>query len=200
MSRQGSSRRFSRTIARLSALARTLSLFSMASPHGLSMNLNPANVTLQSGGSANSILTVFTTNGTGLGTYQVTVTGFSPGLSRSVTLAVTVAASQQQSFTLSVNPTHLTVVQGSAASTTVTVGSVNGFSGTVTLTAASSPPGLSVTISPTTIVGKGTATIKDVGSAPGNHTFEVAGNCCNITRSATLLLTITAPPPAPQDF
>jgi hypothetical protein len=116
-----------------------------------------------------------------------------------VTLAVTVAASQQQSFTLSVNPTHLTVVQGSAASTTVTVGSVNGFSGTVTLTAASSPPGLSVTISPTTIVGNGTATVTVVGSAPGNYTVAVTGNCCNMTRSANFLVTVTSPPP-PPDF
>ena len=123
--------------------------------------------------------------------------GLALGVALCGALAVTVAASQQQSFTLSVNPTHLTVVQGSAASTTVTVGSVNGFSGTVTLTAASSPPGLSVTISPTTIVGNGTATVTVVGSAPGNFTVAVTGNCCNMTRSAAFLVTVTSPPPPP---
>jgi uncharacterized membrane protein len=191
---RGSSGTSTLTITSLNGFAGTVSMFSTASPSGLFMSQNPANVTLQSGGSANSILTVFTTNGTGLGTYQVTVTGFSGNLSRSVTLSVNVVTSQQ-SFTLSINPLHLNIVQGSAGTTTVTVGSVNGFSGTVTLTAVSNSPNLSTSISPTTIAGNGTATVTVVGSANGNYTVTVTGNCCNMTRSATFSVTVTSPPP-----
>src|SRR5205807_1430551 len=130
---QGSSGKSTLTITSLNGFAGTVSMFSMASPPGLSMSLNPANVTVQSGGSANSILTVFTTNGTGLDTYQVTVTGFSPGLSRSVTLAVTVTSPPPPpDFILTISPTNQTIRRSSTATYTVTVRGTNGFNGTVT--------------------------------------------------------------------
>src|SRR5437016_2273066 len=137
---RGSSATSTLTVTSLNGFAGTVSMFAMASPPGLSMSLNPANVTLQSGGTANSIFSVFTTNGTGLGTYQVTVTGFSPGLSRSVTLAVTVTSPPPPpAFTLTVSPTNQTIRRGSTATYTITVKGTNGFNGTVTLSATVSP-------------------------------------------------------------
>jgi len=173
-------------------------MFSMASPSGLSMSLNPANVTLRSGGTANSILTVFTTNGTSLGTYQVTVTGFSPGLSRSVTLAVTVTSPPPPpDFTLTVSPTNQTIHRGSTATYTITVRGTNGFNGTVTLSATISPvnrhgPALSL---PSTVGPYSTSTLTAStghNTPQGIYTITVKATSGSLVHTFTITLNVTA--------
>ena len=173
-------------------------MFAIASPPGLSMSLNPANVTVQSGGSANSILTVFTTNGTGLDTYQVTVTGFSPGLSRSVTLAVTVTSPPPPpDFTLTVSPTNQTIRRGSTATYTITVKGTNGFNGTVTLSATVSPvnrhgPILSL---PSTVGPYSTSTLTVAtghNTPQGLYTFTVKATSGSLVHTFTITLNVTA--------
>jgi len=195
---QGSSGKSTLTIASLNGFAGTVSMFSMASPPGLSMSLNPANVTLLSGGTANSILTVFTTNGTGLGTYQVTVTGFSPGLSRSVTLAVTVTSPPPPpDFTLAVSPTNQTIHRGSTATYTITVRGTNGFNGTVTLSATISPvnrhgPTLSL---PSTVgpYSTSTLTVSTGHNTPqGLYTITVKATSGSLVHTFTTTLNVTA--------
>src|SRR6266487_4572232 len=195
---QGSSGKSTLTIASLNGFAGTVSMFSMTNPSGLSMSLNPANVTLQSGGSANSILTVFTTNGTGLGTYKVTVTGFSAGLSRSVTLAVTVTSPPPPpDFTLTVSPTNQTVHRGSTATYMITVKGTNGFNGTVTLSATISPvnrhgPTLSL---PSTVGPYSTSTLTVAtghNTPQGLYTITVKATSGSLVHTFTITLNVTA--------
>ena len=195
---QGSSGKSTLTIASLNGFAGTVSMFSMTNPSGLSMSLNPANVTLQSGGSANSILTVFTTNGTGLGTYKVTVTGFSAGLSRSVTLAVTVTSPPPPpDFTLTVSPTNQTAHRGSTATYMITVKGTNGFNGTVTLSATISPvnrhgPTLSL---PSTVGPYSTSTLTVAtghNTPQGLYTITVKATSGSLVHTFTITLNVTA--------
>ena len=58
--------------------------------NGLSSSLNPVSVTLSSGSSASSTLTIKTTNSTNSGTYQVTIKGTSGSISHSITIRVTI--------------------------------------------------------------------------------------------------------------
>jgi uncharacterized membrane protein len=162
------------------------------------MSLNPANVTLVSGGTANSILTVFTTNGTGLGTYQVTVTGFSPGLSRSVTLAVTVTSPPPPpDFSITVSPTNQTIHRGSTATYTITVMGMNGFNGTVTLSGTISPvnrhgPALSL---PSTVGPYSTSTLTVAtghNTPQGIYTITVKATSGSLVHTFTITLNVTA--------
>ncbi len=93
----GSSGNATVTLMSQNGFAGKVNLTATVSPPGPTLSFNPATVTLTSGGSATSTLTIGTTSGlyssTGLGTYAVTVTATgSPSLSHSVTLSVAVIA------------------------------------------------------------------------------------------------------------
>jgi hypothetical protein len=69
----------------------------------------------------------------------------------------------KKDFTLSLNPTSLTVQQGSSGTTTLTITPQNGFTGTASLSLVGAPSGVS--LSPTSVTVS--------GSSPVNQTFTV---------------------------
>jgi len=66
-------------------------------------------------------------------------------------LVVHSSTSTAPDFTVTSNPSMLTVAQGSSTSATITLASLNGFTGTVILTAAVSPSGPAISFSSTSI-------------------------------------------------
>jgi len=97
-------------------------------------------------------------------------------------------------FTISANPSALSVPFGSTGSSIVGVSPVNGLTDTVTL--SPNYPGLSCNLNPTTIAGSGTATLSCSGLATGTYPATVtgtAGRYNELTRSTTITFTI-------QDF
>jgi serine protease len=124
-----------------------------------------------------------------------TVTGGRLNLFRAVS-AVTPPAPD---FTMGATPPTQSVVQGVSASYTVSVSSVNGFSGAVDLTINGLPAGASATLTPGTISGGAGSSILDVttaGVAPGSYTLTVTGTSGTTVRSTSVVLTVTAPPAA----
>ncbi|MBK6795224.1 MAG: hypothetical protein IPG76_00055 [Acidobacteria bacterium] len=84
-------------------------------------------------GSVNSTLTLCTTSQSPLGTFSnLYVEGQGGGLTRNSS-TFGVAITSPGDFAVSVSPTSRTVVQGQSTTYTVTVQSVSGFSGPVTL-------------------------------------------------------------------
>jgi hypothetical protein len=117
-----------------------------------------------------------------------------------VALLLTLAAhgSSSPNFTLSLNPTSLTVQRGSSGTTQLTITPQGGFTGTVNLSLVGAPSG--VTLSPTSVsvTGSGPVTRNltvSVGSgvATGTYNLQVRATSGSLTKTAGLSLTVSAP-------
>src|SRR6058998_3059180 len=78
-------------------------------------------------------------------------------------------------FMLSANPGSVSFASGLSATSTISLHATGGFTGTVDLTATSSPAGISVTCVPSGISGTQTSTCTLGGSTPGSYTVTVTG-------------------------
>jgi hypothetical protein len=104
-------------------------------------------------------------------------------------------------FTLPLNPTSLTVQQGSSGQTTLTVTSQNGFTGTVNLSLVdgSGNPVPGITLAPTSVSVTGSSYVSqnltvNVGSnvAPNTYILQLRATSGSLTKAANLSLTVTA--------
>ena len=100
-------------------------------------------------------------------------------------------------FTLSASPTSQSIAAGSSGTFSITIQGLNGFTGTVTLSASSSVSGIITSFDTTTITGgSGTATLTVQTSStttPGTATITVFGSdtANNVSQSISLTATIT---------
>lgn len=123
--------------------------------------------------------------------------------SSSTNTTTTTSTAPKADFSIAAATGTLSVTQGSAASTKVTVSPQNGFTGTVTLAAAGLPSGVSATYAPTTITRSGTATLTlsaTSAATVGTKTITLRGSSGGTVRTATVALTVAAapaPPPPP---
>ena len=113
-------------------------------------------------------------------------------------------------FNVNSSPTSLTISQGASGTTSLTVNSLNGFSGTVNLSASISPSGPQPSFAPASISfssgGSGSSTLTISTSSSGYYSIPVAqGNyAVNVTASSGTLhhsipvsLTVRSTNPAP---
>ncbi len=165
-----------------------------------SFSMNP--VTLTAGGTGTSTLTISTATSTPVGTYTITVTGTGTGgsPSHSATTAVTVVGPD---FSVSSSPTTLSIVQGSSGNSTITLTSLNGFAGSVTLGVGVYPTGPAASVSPVSVAlssgGTGTAVVKISTSAgaysstaTGPYTITITGTSGSLSHPATVSITVTS--------
>jgi hypothetical protein len=90
--------------------------------------------------------------------------------------------------------TPASVTGGTSATTTITITSVNGFTGQITLT-TSVPPGLTCDpINPSTITGSGTAQLSCRSNTPGTYTVTITTTNGATTHTTTTTITVTAAP------
>src|SRR5260370_630936 len=100
-------------------------------------------------------------------------------------------------FSLSASPSSLTFLQGAASSTTttITIHPLNGFNGNVTLTASGLPSGVSASFGTNPATTSSLLTLSAAGTATvGTYTVTVTGTSGTLTNSATVALTVNAPP------
>jgi hypothetical protein len=114
-----------------------------------------------------------------------------------VALLLTLAAhgSSSPDFTLSLNPTSLTVQQGSSGTTQLTVTPQGGFTGTVSLSLVGAPSGVTLSATSVSVTGSSPVTLTvSVGSgvAPGTYNLQVRATSGSLTKTAGLSLTVTA--------
>ena len=139
-----------------------------------------------------STLTVSTTASTVGGAYTIVVTGTFGGLAHTSVVMLGVS-----DFTISASALAPAAVDpGSAATSTVTVGALNGFGNPVALTcsvvpATTTPPTCSYDVTPLTPPGVSTLTVVTTSTTtPANYTVTATGTSGGAAHAATLNLTV----------
>ncbi|HLJ25834.1 MAG TPA: glycoside hydrolase family 6 protein [Candidatus Angelobacter sp.] len=160
-------------------------------PNGVTASFNPTSASITTATPATSTLTFTASAAATAGATTVTVTGSSGNAQSSTTLTLTVTT--QPDFSLSANPTTVSVVQGGvAASSTITVTPLSGFTGTVALAASGLPTGVTASFSPTSTTGTSTVTFTASSTATlGAATITVTGTSGTLSHSTTIALTVT---------
>jgi len=111
-----------------------------------------------------------------------------------VVLAVTLAGPVTTGFTLSPAPATLSVAQGSSNTSTITVNSTGGFTGSVSLAASGLPSGVTASFNPTSTTTASTLTLTASSTATtGPASITVTGTSGALTPTTTINLTVTPP-------
>jgi hypothetical protein len=98
-------------------------------------------------------------------------------------------------FSISTNPTSLSLASGGSGTSTISTAITSGAAQTVTLSASGQPAGSSASFSPTSVSagGSSTLTVNAGTAAAGTYTVTVTGTGTSATHAATLSLTIAPP-------
>jgi len=187
----GSGTSYTTTVTPIGGFTDTVSLSVSGLPAGASASFTPASIV---GGSGSSTLNVSTSTSTPQGTYTLTITGADGALQHSTTVTLVVTPPPQPpDFTISASPASLTVRRGTSGSYTVTVGALNGFTGTVSLSVTGVPNRVTATFNPASITGSGTSTltITAASNAPkAPVTLTIRGTSGTTTHTTTVSLQI----------
>ncbi len=96
-------------------------------------------------------------------------------------------------FSLSSSPTSVSVTQGSSGTSTITVNPLNGFTGSVSLTASGLPAGVTASFSPASTTGNSTLTLTASSTATtGTATVTITGTSGSLSHTTTVSLTVNA--------
>jgi hypothetical protein len=159
-------------------------------PTGASASFNPTSVT----GSGSSAMSVSTSTTTPAGTYTLTITGTSGTLSHSTTVQLVVnPVGGVPDFTISVSPASLNLPRGASGSYTVTIGAVNGFSGTVSLSVTGLGSRVTASFSPASVTGSGTSTLSVQvarNASRGARTLTISGTSGSLSHSTSATLNV----------
>jgi hypothetical protein len=188
---QGSSTTYTVSTALTSGSAQSVSLSATGLPSGATASFNPTSVT--AGGS--STLTVSTASSTPTGTNTITIQGTATSGSHSTTVSLTVNAPLSNDFSISSNPSSLSIAQGGSGSSTISTAVITGSAQTVSLSAGVSPSGPTAALSPTSVTAGGSSTVTvSVGSsvAPGPYTVTVTGTEGSATHTTTVSVNVTS--------
>ena len=114
------------------------------------------------------------------------------------------AANTAPDFGLSASPSSLTITAGSSGTSTVTVTSVNNFTGTVDLQATVTPAGPSLILNPSSVPvppsGSESSVLTistDNTTSLGFYTITVTGTRASNSRSTKIIVTVVSPAPGP---
>ena len=185
------------TITGSNGFSGTVSLSAMV-PSGRGVATpSPMSVMLSSTStSATSRLTI----SSALGTFNATVIATSGSTSHSTQVLV-----NGPDFTITANPTNLSVNQGSSGTLTITLSGANGFSGSVSLTAFSSNGGPPISADHNSLQVPATGTVSSVLTvtasssgaysvpiSPGSYTITVNATIGTLSHVKTIPLTVTS--------
>lgn len=107
----------------------------------------------------------------------------------------------QSDFSVSVNPTNVSVAAGSNTTATVSTAVTSGSSESVSLSASGLPGGVTASFSPSTVNSGSSSTLTftaSSGAAAGNYNVTITGTGSTGSHTATLTLSVTAA--ATNDF
>lgn len=184
----GSGTSYTTTITPSGGFTDTVALSVSGLPAGGTASFAPPSI---AGGSGSSTLTVSTTTATPAGTYTLTITGTDGALSHSTTVTLVVTAPPPPpDFTISASPASLTLTRNSSGSYTVTIGALNGFTGTVNLSVSGLPRGATATFNPTSVAGSGTSILTISVTRRSNSTLTITGTSGTLSHSTTVGLTV----------
>ena len=142
-----------------------------------------------------NLITISTTTSVVAGSYAFTISGTDGIRAQTITATLVVTA---PGFSITISPSSRTVIRpvtGSVSTTyTVTMASLGGFTGAVTLAASGATTGLTVALGSTTIANaSGTSTLTAVvtsSARKGNSTLTVKATSGALSKSATATLLV----------
>jgi subtilase family serine protease len=172
------------SVAPQAGFAGTVALTATGLPTGMTASFSPASTT------TTSKLTLTVAATAALRPSVITVTGTSGSLTSSLTITVTVTAPAD--FAIALAPSSLHILQGGKGSTAITLTPLNGFSGTVTLSASGLPSGVTAGF---TTLNPGIVGVFTVASSAVAATTPVTVTATSgvLSHVATLTLTVVAP-------
>lgn len=154
----------------------------------------PATFTLSATGT--QAITLSASASAAVASVTVTLTGSSGALSHTATVALTVAPAPD--FSLSITPSTVALTPGGPGQqVTLLATAVNGFAGSIALSALNLPAGISVTpaLTPLTPGAPEVLTLTAAASAtPGSYSVTTTGQSGALSHTAPLAFTISAPP------
>ncbi|MGA2524426.1 MAG: S53 family peptidase [Candidatus Bathyarchaeia archaeon] len=165
--------------------------FTVTDPNGWA-SVNPTSITLPPSGST-TLLSIPVPSTATAGTYTITVSGSDttglPIHTTTVTYTVTTP-----NFSVSASPSSMSIRSGSHSTSSVTIASIGGFTGQVSLTASASGGGLSATLSPSSITSSGSSTLTITvpsSTRSGTFTVTVTGTSGALIHSTTVKVTVS---------
>ena len=154
----------------------------------------PSGVTLSFGTNPTtyySSMTFTASSSATAGTSTVTITGTSGSITASTTVTLTVVA---PSFTLTPAPGSITLLPGGSDNTSVTVGALNGFTGSVSFSIAGLPSGVTSSWNPASSAIGSVLTLTAASSAQlGTATATITGTSGSLSATNQLPITIRSP-------
>ncbi|CRK56677.1 Aminopeptidase Y (Arg, Lys, Leu preference) [Alloactinosynnema sp. L-07] len=150
---------------------------------------------------------VVNSNTFGVGKLTLTATGYTqefvPVAGRTFTDKVSGTchkAATGPDFSVTANPTAVTVPQGATGSASVTVASVNGFASATSLTATGLPAGVTASFAPNPVTPAANGNVSSTltltassGATPTAADVIITGTSGSLTHSATVRVTVTDP-------
>jgi len=175
------------TSAALNGFTSTVALSAGTLPAGVVVTFAPASV---SGNGGVSTINVQAASGATPGSYTLTVSGQGGNATATATIALNVAA-----LAVTLTPTALTVKRGSSGSVGITTKVTGTYSGSVALSAAGLPKGVTASFSPATIgapaAGSSTLTLTAASTTvAGGYPITIHAVSGGLTQSAALMLTV----------
>jgi hypothetical protein len=164
-------------------------------------------VSIGEGQSATEKLSVLTTQGTPVGSYNITITGNAtlqriPPLAHQVVVGLVVTAPVPD-FGIAVSPNQLYVSGGACGKIAVAVNSIGGFSSAVNLTLTGLPDHVSSLFTPKSITPPAGGTAQSTltfcpatTATPGNYTIAVVGTSGSTVHTVEVTLSVPSPPPS----
>ena len=165
----------------------TVDLTTASAPAGVTTTCVPSSLT----GNASSTCTLTAPNP---GAYTVTITGTNGSVAHDTLIDATVTTPD---FSLSASPNSVSFVVNDSATSTVTLQSLYGFTGTVDLTTSSAPIGVVTACSPSSLVGNASATCTLNSTSIGSYSVTITGTSGSLTHAISIDVSVT-PVPVPD--
>ncbi len=177
---------------------------------GVTVTLDPTQVTPPPDGSVNSTLTVEVASTVVPATYTITVTGTNDSLAHSTNISLeTTPTPPVPDFSIDSNPSFLVIHQGGSSASVITVTSLEGFNQPVDLTVTSQPiTGVNFTLNPSRVIPPSNSyatSVLTINVASDvmidSYSITVQGTSGSLQHIVEILLEVTAPPvPPTPDF
>jgi pseudomonalisin len=186
---QGITANYTVTLTALNGFANSVTFSISSLPTGATATFTPASLT----GSGTSALAISTTASTPIGNYPLTITGTDGVLTHTASLTLVVTAPD---FSLTATPAQQTIVAGNTANYTATVGALNGYTGTVSLSVSGLPAGASAVFTPASITNSGSSALAiatTLGTTPiGSYPLVITATDGVLSHTASVTLTVSS--------
>jgi hypothetical protein len=169
---------FTVSLARSGGLSNPVTLSASTPPSGVSIGFNPNNTTAGS-----STMTVSTSTGTPLGSFNVQITAVDGVFVRN--LVVTVNVQPGANFSVAASPNPQVLVPGASNTIDVTLNRAPGFTASVTMSVSGLPSGVSGSFNPSSTSGNtSTLTLTATNAvALGDSSITITGTSGTIVNS-----------------